>query len=270
MLASQGPFSSSSATAGHSSTSSAPHLPGSAFVTGASGGIGAAIARALAKEGYQLTLLGHESGRALEALARELSPLQSNPEGPLSLLGDIADPTFVREAAQKHLDAYGSVDLIVNNAGIAWLGLITEMSIADWQRVLDVNLSSLFYTTKFLVPSMIRFGRGQIINISSMWGRVGASCEVAYSASKGAVNAYTMALAKELAPSHIRVNALACGMIDTPMNAMLSEEDKAAMIEDIPADRMGRPEDVACALVALLSSGDYLTGQVIGLDGGYI
>lgn len=245
----------------------------SAFITGASGGIGSAIAKALAQRGYRLTLLGHHSGQALKDLTQELRSCPPH-QGPsievLPLLGDIADPAFVQEAARKHLQQYRSIDLIVNNAGIAHLGLVTDMSVGEWQRLMDVNVNALFYTTRSLVPSMIRAKRGQIVNISSMWGRVGASCEVAYSASKGAVNAFTMALAKELAPSHIQVNALACGMIDTRMNAMLSAEDKAAITEDIPADRMGTTEDVARALLALLDAGDYLTGQVIGLDGGYI
>lgn len=266
-------FSSAAFSASPHSPALNPPCPGSAFVTGASGEIGSAIARALAQKGYQLTLLGYHSKEALQNLTEELRSASKNKDSAirvLPLLGDIADPAFVEEAARRHFEQYGSIDLIVNNAGIAHLGLITDMSVGDWQRLMDVNVNALFYTSKFLVPSMIRAQKGQIVNISSMWGRVGASCEVAYSASKGAVNAFTMALAKELAPSHIQVNALACGMIDTRMNAMLSQEDKAAIVRDIPADRMGTAQDVARALIALLDSGDYLTGQVIGLDGGYI
>ena len=164
------------------------------------------------------------------------------------------------------------LDVLVNNAGISYTGLLTEMSFAQWKEVIDTNLSSCFLTCKYAVPEMIRRKKGRIINISSVWGNVGASMEVAYSASKGGVNAFTKALAKELAPSNIQVNAIACGLIaDTDMNAHLCTEELSELIQEIPADRAGRAAEVA-QLAGMLCDGSdnsYLVGQVITLDGGW-
>jgi 3-oxoacyl-[acyl-carrier protein] reductase len=135
---------------------------------------------------------------------------------------------------------------------------------------MSVNLDSLFYTCKYALPPMLDKKQGRIINISSVWGNVGASMEVAYSASKGGVNSFTRALAKELAPSNIQVNALACGVIDTQMNACFTPEEKAALIEEIPSDRFGRPEEIASLVMQLASAPDYLTGQIISVDGGWL
>ena len=143
------------------------------------------------------------------------------------------------------------------------------MSVEEWHRVMSTNLNSLFYTSKFGVPQMLTNHKGKIINISSVWGNTGASMEVAYSASKGAVNSFTKALAKELAPSNIQVNAIACGLIDTDMNACFSEEDLQYIIEEIPADRIGKPEEVAKLCLTLAEAPEYLTGQIITLDGGW-
>ena len=181
----------------------------------------------------------------------------------------MGDAQFVKKAAEEALAHFNRIDVVVNNAGIAHIGLITDMSVEQWQHMLDVNLSSVFYTTKAFLPTMIHNHAGNIINISSMWGTVGASCEVAYSATKGAINSYTKALAKELAPSHISVNAIACGVIDTDMNACFSDDEMQALIDEIPAGRLGTPADVGNAVVHLIQM-DYVTGQIIGLDGGYI
>ena len=163
------------------------------------------------------------------------------------------------------------LDVLVNNAGISHVGLLTQMSYAQWQEVIDTNLSSCFLTCKYAVPEMIRRKKGKIINISSVWGNAGASMEVAYSASKGGVNAFTKALAKELAPSNIQVNAIACGLIDTDMNSHLSRQEQAQLVEEIPADRIGKPKDVAQLVGMLCGEPDnsYLVGQVITLDGGW-
>ena len=144
------------------------------------------------------------------------------------------------------------------------------MSPEEWDRMMRVNLYSVVHSAKVVAPSMIQRRSGSIINISSMWGRVGASCEVAYSATKGGINSFTMALAKELAPSNISVNALALGVMDTDMNSMLSKDDKRELMEDIPIGRFGTPEDVGSTVCELLNTTRYLTGQVIGMDGGYI
>lgn len=161
------------------------------------------------------------------------------------------------------------MDVLINNAGISYIGLLSEMSPENWQKVLNTNLSSLFYTSRNAIPLMLQNHRGKIINISSVWGECGASMEVAYSASKGGVNSFTKALAKELAPSGIQVNAIACGLIQTEMNLCFSEEERRSLIEEIPADRMGNTAEVAQMVSSVLSMPSYTTGQVFTIDGGW-
>ena len=162
-----------------------------------------------------------------------------------------------------------SLDVLINNAGISYIGLLSEMSTESWNQVINTNLSSLFYTSKKAIPLMLQKHRGQIVNISSVWGDCGASMEVAYSAAKGGVNSFTKALAKELAPSGIQVNAVACGLINTEMNRGLSEEERRALIEEIPADRMGNTAEVAEMVYSVLSMPSYTTGQIFTIDGGW-
>ena len=164
---------------------------------------------------------------------------------------------------------YGGLDVLINNAGISYIGLLQDMTSGDWDRILRTNLTSVFNCCKLAIPMMLSAGRGKIVNISSVWGNVGASCEVAYSATKGGINAFTKALAKELAPSNIQVNAVACGAIDTEMNQWLEEDDLIALVEEIPTGRLGRAEEVADLVYHLGYKNAYLTGQVIGLDGGW-
>lgn len=239
-----------------------------AFVSGASRGIGRAIATALAQRGYHLSLTCEKNETMLLDFAQSLS--REYHIRVLTFVGNMGDSAFVSDVADKTLKAFGQMDVIINNAGISYVGLLTDMTDAQWNQVLNVNLSSCFYTARAFLPSMIAKQQGQIISISSMWGRVGASCEVAYSASKGGMHAFTRALAKELAPSHISVNAIACGVIDTDMNSFLSEEDAAALAAEIPAGRFAETKEVAQTVLSLLDSPSYLTGQIIGLDGGYI
>ncbi len=158
---------------------------------------------------------------------------------------------------------------MINNAGISYVGLITDMSDEDWQKTIDTNLSSVFYMCRAAIPHMLSEFSGKIINVSSVWGESGASMEVAYSASKGGLDAFTKALAKELAPSGISVNAVACGLIDTDMNSRLSDEELAEVVSDIPADRIGKPAEVASVILSLAESTNYLTGQIIKVDGGW-
>ena len=164
----------------------------------------------------------------------------------------------------------GGLDVLVNNAGISHFGLLSDMSDEEWQTVMDTNLSSAFYCCREAIPYMISKKQGRIINISSMWGVAGASCEAAYSASKAGLNGLTQSLAKELAPSNIQVNAIACGVIDTEMNARLNEEEQNALKEEIPAGRFGTPEEVAKLALLLAEAPAYLTGQIIRMDGGLI
>jgi 3-oxoacyl-[acyl-carrier protein] reductase len=235
-----------------------------ALVTGASRGIGMAIARSLASEGYDLYLTCHYNKEILEKFAGELEDEYG------VIIKCYAFPVNNEEKVYEMFDGIPYLDLLVNNAGISYIGLLTDMSYEQWQNIISTNLDSCFLTCKRAVPLMVRRQKGKIINISSVWGNVGASMEVAYSASKGGVNAFTKALAKELGPSNIQVNAIACGVIDTDMNKCFDKSELEGVIEEIPADRMGKPEEVA-ELVKMLSSGnEYLTGQIITLDGGWI
>lgn len=234
-----------------------------ALITGASRGIGRAIAEAYAAAGYDLVLTCSQTLPQLQALANRLSSdygisckaLQAD-------MGNYAD-------VENVFEQISSPDVLVNNAGICHIGLLSDMSADEWHRIMSVNLDALFYTSKLAIPLMLQKHAGKIINISSVWGNVGASMEVAYSASKGGVNTFTKALAKELAPSNIQVNAIACGVIDTDMNACISPEDMEALCAEIPADRMGKPEEVAKLALQLADAPDYMTGQIITIDGGW-
>ena len=180
--------------------------------------------------------------------------------------GDMGDP----EAVDRLFDGLNRLDVLINNAGISHIGLLSDMSVSQWRRVMSTNLDSCFYTCRRAIPLMVHAKQGRIINISSVWGQAGASMEAAYSASKGGVNSLTKALAKELAPSNIQVNAIACGVIDTDMNRCFAPEEMASLIEEIPADRIGRPEEVAALAGQLITAPAYMTGQIITIDGGWI
>ena len=237
------------------------------LITGASRGIGQAIAIAFAKAGYQLVITCSKSEHELLALADILT----NHYGVnvLTSIGDIGNYEYVCKLFHDIKNHFGGVDILINNAGISHVGLLTDMTIDEWNCIINTNLTSVFSTCKHAVPYMVSRQRGKIINISSVWGNVGASCEVAYSACKGGMNTFTKALAKELAPSNIQVNAIACGCIDTQMNACFSDEERAALAEDIPAGRFGTPKEVADLVLDLAQRHNYLTGQIITLDGGW-
>ena len=234
-----------------------------ALITGASRGIGRAIAEALAADGYDLILTCRNSIGELESYASSLEEKYG-----ISVCAervDMSSPSDVRELFEGLTD----LDVLVNNAGISYIGLLQDMTDEEWNDVIGTNLSSAFYTCRQAIPLMLKKHSGRILNISSVWGNVGASLETAYSASKGGMNAFTRALSKELAPSSIAVNAIACGVIDTDMNSAFSEEDMEALRKEIPADRIGKPEEVAGLASLLLKAPLYMTGQVITLDGGW-
>lgn len=239
-----------------------------AFITGASRGIGAALTCRFAAEGYNLAICCQHSHEKLLALASSLQHTYSIQV--LSFCGDVGDYTFICDMVHQTLETFGHIDVLINNAGISYIGLLTDMDITDWDRIVATNLTSVFSTCRQIVPSMVHAKAGHILNISSVWGNVGASCEVAYSACKGGINAFTRALGKELAPSNIQVNAIACGVIDTDMNLCFSEEERAELVEEIPAGRMGTPQDVASLAYAVVSGTSYLNGQILTLDGGWI
>ena len=237
------------------------------LITGASRGIGRSIATLFAKKGYQIVITCSKSEDALLTLAGELRNDYSSTV--LTSVGDIGDYHYVCELFSEIATRFGGIDILINNAGISYVGLLTDMSIDEWNQIINTNLTSVFSTCKHAIPYMLQKQAGKIINISSVWGNVGASCEVAYSATKGGMNTFTKALAKELAPSNIQVNAIACGCIDTQMNSCFSEEEKAALAEEIPAGRFAKPEEVAELVLDLAEKHSYLTGQIITLDGGW-
>lgn len=240
----------------------------SVLVTGSSRGIGRAIALAFAKNGYHVFINCKQSIDELNMLYQEI---QAIPNASCEMLiGDVGNPEVVREMFAKIYEAGNSLDVLVNNAGISHIGLLSDMADEEWNRIIQTNLSSVFYCCRAAIPNMVSKKAGKIINISSMWGTSGASCEAAYSATKAGVHGLTKAIAKELAPSNIQVNAIACGAIETSMNAQLSKEEKEALETEIPAGRFGTSQEVANLVLQLADSPAYLTGQIIGLDGGYI
>ena len=236
------------------------------LITGASHGVGSAFALACAQSGrFTKIILNSRSDKAaLEDTARRVSAA-----GDLVCVcdaGDVGDLSYVQGLRER----FGPVDTLVNNAAVSYVGLLTDMSPEEWDRLLRVNVTALYNTCHTYVPDMIRAGGGRILNVSSVWGLAGASCEVAYSASKGAVNAFTKALAKELAPSHIRVNAIAPGILDTRMNAHLSEKETAEIRDQIPAGYIASPEEAAQAMLRLLEMPEYFNGEIVRFDGCWI
>ena len=234
-----------------------------AFISGASRGIGLAIAEALHEDGYTLFL----NARHLETLAPVCARLDAYP-----VCFDAGSYEDAAAAFDKDVWPYTDhIDLLVNNAGISYVGLVQEMSPADWNQVISTNLTSVFNLSHLVLPGMIRQHEGCIVNISSIWGQAGASMEVAYSASKGGVDAFTRALAREVAPSGIRVNAVACGVIDTKMNAHLDPQEKADLADEIGLGRFGTPEEIASVVRFLASkAASYVTGQIITADGSFV
>ena len=235
-------------------------------ITGASRGIGKAAALKFAAEGYDLALSCVKNESALRETAAEAEQLGSRT---MLFVGDMGDPEACSRFFKLIRETFGRLDGLVCNAGISRHGLFQDMQPEEWDEMLRTNLSSVFYLSRLAVPMMLHRGGGKIITVSSVWGAAGASCETAYSAAKGGVNAFTKALAKELAPSNIQVNAVAPGTIDTEMNAFLDPEERAALEEEIPAGRFGTPAEAADLIYTLAESGPYLTGQIVTLSGGW-
>ncbi len=239
------------------------------LITGASGGIGQAIAVAFWQKGDKVIMHYNSNKDELEKLAAAMN--ESRPFSATYLSADLKDKVQVDELFTKSEEIFGNIDILVNNAGVSQQKLFTDITDEDWDNIFDLNVKGMFYCCKRAVPSMINKKQGKIINISSMWGQVGASCEVHYSASKGAVIAFTKALAKELGPSKIQVNCVAPGFIETSMNSHLSEEAIMAIKEDTPLKAIGTPQDVAKSVLFLGSSdSDFITGQIIAPNGGLI
>lgn len=236
-----------------------------ALITGGTKGIGKAVAQRFLEEGYEVILnYWHDEDSAL-ATQNEFNELDYCP---VLMRADVSDEVQVKEMFAEIFRIFGGLDVLVNNAGKSKVNVIQDTTLADWEEVNGVNLRGVFLCSREAVRSMISHGRGAIVNIASVWGEVGASCEVAYSATKGGVIAFTKALAKELAPSHITVNCISPGVIDTEMNGNLSAEEMEELINQIPLGRLGNGADVASAVLFAAES-SYMTGEVISIGGGF-
>lgn len=237
-----------------------------AFITGASRGIGKAAALLLAANGYYVFINCRKSAVELEQVKLEIETAGGECR---ILLGDVGCPEDVRTMFARIYEVCECLDVLINNAGISHMGLLSDMSDLEWNRVIQTNLSSVFYCMRAAIPAMVKRKGGQIINISSIWGSSGASCEAAYSASKAGVDGLTKATAKELAPSNIQVNAIAYGVIDTTMNGQLSDEERTSLEEEIPAGRFAGEKEAAEMIWNIISAPGYMTGQIIGFNGGF-
>ena len=232
------------------------------LISGGSRGIGAACVRAFCAAGDAVAFLYRENDEAASAVAMQT--------GAVAIRADITDRGAVDAALEQVRAALGEVDVLVNCAGIGQIKLFTDLTDGDWHRMIDTHLSGAFYLCRALIPAMIRRGGGRIVNVGSMWGKTGASCEVHYSTAKAGLRGMTMALAKELGPSNITVNCVEPGLIDTEMNAALDEQTRSALCEETPLCRIGTPEDVAAAVAFFASEqASFITGQMLGVDGGY-
>ncbi len=233
------------------------------LITGASRGIGKEMVYEFSKNGDRVFLNYNKSGDEAEKIAEET--------GAVSIKADISKSDEVKKMAEFIHNNYGKIDVIINNAGISQIKLFTDITENDWDNMFDINVKGMFLVIKAFIGDMINKKKGSIINISSMWGITGGSCEVHYSASKAAVIGFTKALAKELGPSGINVNCVAPGVIDTEMNSHLSEEDLEQLKDETPLCRIGSVSDVAKTVLFLASdNADFITGQVLSVDGGMV
>jgi 3-oxoacyl-[acyl-carrier protein] reductase len=239
-----------------------------ALVTGASRGIGRNIAVELVKSG---AIVAVNYNRNEEGAVETLRLIKDSGGYAIAVKGDISSYKESRDIIDQVVSKLGNIDILVNNAGISKVGLFMDMTESDWNELIDVDLKGVINCSHCALKYMLRQKRGSIINISSIWGNAGASCEVVYSAAKGAVNSFTKALAKELGPSNIRVNAIAPGVIDNEMNAWLSKDERESLIQEIPMMKFGTGDDIGKVAVFLASENSkYITGQIITVDGGML
>ena len=238
------------------------------LITGASKGIGATMAIRFAEKGYNVVMNYNSSVQSALILQKSL---EESGYSVTAFRANVRNRADVDLMIKETIYKYGSIDILINNAGISSQGLFTDLSEVEWNEIVGVNLNGVFNCTQAALPHMIKNKSGKIINISSMWGEVGASCEVAYSATKAAVIGFTKALAKEVGPSGINVNCITPGLIETGMNQALSIEDVEALVNDTPMGRIGTTNDVAEAALFLASDeADFITGQILGINGGLV
>lgn len=236
------------------------------LITGSSRGIGKCIAENLANEGFNVVINYNKSEKEAKQIKKELKEKGKSIE---ICKADVSNRDEVKKLVKFTLDKFKNIDVLINNAGIAKLQMFNDITDEDWQDMLNTNLNSVFYTTQEVLPNMIHNKNGCIINISSIWGMVGASCEVAYSVSKAGINGMTKALAKELGLSNIRVNAIAPGVIDTQMNNSLDQAIKEEIKNDTPLNKIGKPIDIYRCVKWLIED-EFTTGQIISPNGGYV
>ena len=233
-----------------------------ALITGGSRGIGAATVRALCAAGYRVAFFYRSSESAAQTLSAET--------GAYAIRCDVRDSASVASACAEARRLLGHIDVLVNNAGIAQQKLFTDITDEDWRAMLDTNLTGAFYASRAVLSEMISRRYGRIINVGSIWGQVGASCEVHYSAAKAGLIGLTKALAKEVAPSGVTVNCICPGVIETDMLSSFTKDDLAALAEETPVGRLGTPEDIARSILWLADpKSDFITGQIIGVNGGF-
>ena len=236
------------------------------LITGGSRGIGRNIVEEFAKEGYNVFFTYNNS----ETEAKEIKRISTEKGYTVEYMKvNIQNETEIKAMIENCIKKFNNIDILINNAGISYNGLIQEMSLDKWNEIINTNLTSVFLSSKEVIPYMLNQGSGLIINISSIWGQTGASCEVAYSTSKAGINGFTKALAKELGPSNIRVNSIAPGMINTDMNKNIDEESMNRFKYETPLEKIGNPIDIT-KCIKWLAEDEFTTGQVIGINGGYI
>ena len=237
------------------------------LITGASRGIGQETARLFAKEHYNIIVNYHTNEEKALALVQELS----HTVNAIAIKADVSSTIQVQSMISQAYQRFGTIDVLVNNAGIAQQKLFSDISEDDWNRMFDINVKGMFHCAQAVLPSMLHHKTGKIINISSIWGLTGASCEVHYSAAKAAVIGFTKALAKELGPSNIQVNCVAPGVIETDMNEQLEEQTILDLKEATPLGTFGQPIDIANAILFLASEkSNFITGQIISPNGGFL
>ena len=236
------------------------------FITGSSRGLGKAMALHFAQKGHRVVINGAVNKPAFEATLKQIQEISKESIG---FFGDLSDYEVAKDIIDNIIKEYGELNILINNAGREYIGLFSDMKPDDWNYIINSNIQTMLNCSNIVIPYMLQKKSGHIINISSVWGEVGASCEAVYSLTKGAMNSFTKALAKELAPSNIMVNAISCGLFDTEMNNCINAEDLSDFTQKIPLNRAGKPQEIA-ELAYFLANSSYITAKILTIDGGLV